>query len=275
MQLGRWLYLGLIPAILLLAGFFYALFTLVASAFVSDGAVGFARFAAFFARADYIDVLVRTLWIAGLTTAIAVVIGYPVAYLIARTRTGRTWLLLLVIAPWLTSVVVRTYGWMVILGNRGLINGFLQWAGLGGRPVPLMYNAFGIIVGLVHVLCPFMIIAIFSTLQQLDPALEEAAMSLRARPWRIFRKVMLPLTLPGVISGAIVVYLMATGAIVTPLLLGGLRDRMLGTQIFQEIFALYNFRRAAAMALILLVSSLIVIIPMQLAEARVRRWTQG
>jgi len=271
MQLGRWLYLGLIPAILLLAGFFYALFTLVASAFVTDGVVGFARFASFFLRADYVDVLVRTLWIAGLTTAIAVVIGYPVAYLIARTRTGRTWLLMLVIAPWLTSVVVRTYGWMVILGNRGLINGFLQWAGLAGRPVPLMYNSFGIIVGLVHVLCPFMIIAIFSTLQQLDPALEEAAMSLRARPWRIFRKVLLPLTLPGVISGAIIVFLMATGAIVTPLLLGGLRDRMLGTQIFQEMFELFDFPKAATMAIILTVSAICVVLPLQWLERRVGR----
>jgi len=160
---------------------------------------------------------------------------------------------------------------MVILGNRGLINGFLQWAGLAGRPVPLMYNSFGIIVGLVHVLCPFMIIAIFSTLQQLDPALEEAAMSLRARPCRIFRKVLLPLTLPGVISGAIIVFLMATGAIVTPLLLGGLRDRMLGTQIFQEMFELFDFPKAATMAIILTVSAICVVLPLQWLERRVGR----
>lgn len=271
MQPGRWLYLGLIPAILLLAGFFEGLFTLVASAFVDHGAIGIGQFRAFLARADYIDVLLRTLWIAGITTLVAALIGYPVAYLIARTRTGRTAMLLLVIAPWLTSVVVRTYGWMVILGNRGLINGFLQWAGMEGRPLPLMYNPFGIIVGLVHVLCPFMVIAIYATIQQLDPALEEAAMSLRARPVRIFRRVLLPLTLPGVISGAIVVFLMATGAIVTPLLLGGQRDRMLGTQIFQDMFQLFDFPKGAVMAIILTASAICVVLPLQWLERRASR----
>jgi putative spermidine/putrescine transport system permease protein len=127
----------------------------------------------------------------------------------------------------------------------------------------------------VHVLLPFMIISILATLSQLDRRLTEAGMSLGAGPLETFGRVTLPLSLPGVLSGCSLVYLIASGAIITPLLLGGLRDRMLGTQIFQEIFALYNFRRAAAMAVILLVSSLVVIIPMQVAEARVRRWTQG
>jgi len=123
----------------------------------------------------------------------------------------------------------------------------------------------------VHVLLPFMIISILAILVQLDRRLPEAGMSLGAGPFETFCRVTLPLSMPGVLSGCSLVYLLASGAIVTPILLGGVRDAMLGTQIFQEIFALYNFHRAAALAMVLLVTSLVVILPVQWLEARLRR----
>ncbi len=275
MKFGRWLYLGLVPMALLLAAFVFGLIWLVGQSFVGPRGFGFVHYASFFARTDYIEVLVRTVWVAALTTVICLAIGYPAAYFIARTTRHRNYLLMLVILPWLVSVVVRTYGWVVILGNKGLVNSLLAWTRLADRPIPMMFNVTGIVIGLVHVFCPFMIIAILSSFMQMERSLEEAAMSLGARPWRTFRKVLLPLTLPGVISGTILVYLMSMGAIVTPLLLGGLRDRMLGTQIYQELFQLFNTGKASAMAVILTVAALVVILPLQWLEHRVSRHTRS
>lgn len=271
MKFGRWLYLGLVPMALLLGAIVFGLIWLVGQSFASPRGWGLVQYASFFARADYVEVLVRTIWVAALTTVICLVIGYPAAYFVARTVRYRNLLLMLIILPWLVSVVVRTYGWVVILGNRGLINGFLAWTGATERPIPMMFNVTGIVIGLVHVFCPFMMIAILSSFMQMERSLEEAAMSLGARPWRVFRKVLLPLTLPGVISGTILVYLMSTGAIVTPLLLGGLRDRMLGTQIYQEFFQLFNVPKASAMAVILTLAALVVILPLQWLEHHVSR----
>jgi len=208
--------------------------------------------------------------VAGLTTLICALIGYPIAAFIANAR-RRNLLLVLVISPWLTSVIVRTFGWIVILGNRGLLNNLLRSLGITDGPVRILFTPTGTILGLVHVLAPFMIISILATLVRLDRRLAEAGMSLGAGPFETFLRVTFPLSLPGVLSGCSIVYLLASGAIVTPILLGGLRDAMLGTQIFQEIFALYNFHRASALAMVLLVTSLVVVIPIQWLDGRLRK----
>lgn len=134
---------------------------------------------------------------AGLTTVVSLFISYPVAYFIARFQGRRDWLLVLILLPWLVSVVVRTYGWIVILGNRGLLNGFLGWLGVIDSPLRLLFNTTGVVIGLVHVFCPFMILAILAVFLQLERALEEASMSLGAGPLETFRRVVLPLSLPG------------------------------------------------------------------------------
>jgi putative spermidine/putrescine transport system permease protein len=216
---------------------------------------------------DTIQILIwRTVKVAGMTTLICAVLAYPLASFIASSR-RRNLLLILVISPWLTSVIVRTFGWIVILGNRGVLNTSLRSLGLIDAPLRILFTPAGTILGLVHVLLPFMIISILAVLVQLDRRLPEAGMSLGAGPIQTFLRITFPLSLPGVLSGCSLTYLLASGAIVTPILLGGLRDTMLGTQIFQEIFALYNFNRAAAMAMVLLVTSLVV----QWVEARLRR----
>ena len=276
MRLGRFAWLLMLPLAAALGLFLFSLGVLVWSSFAgADGVPKLDLYARFFARRDYVDVLVRTLWVAGLTTLVSLAIGYPVAWAVARHKGRRDWLLVLIILPWLVSVVVRTYGWIVILGNRGLLNAFLGWLGVVDTPLKLMFNTTGIVIGLVHVFCPFMILAILAVFLHLERSLEEASMSLGAGPWKTFRKVIWPLSLPGVISGTMIVYLMATGAIVTPLLLGGLRDRMLGTQIYQEMFQVFDFPRAATMAVILTATALAVVLPLGMLERRVSRNLKG
>jgi putative spermidine/putrescine transport system permease protein len=259
------------PKALLVGVFLFAIGTIViGSIHDNDGNFTLALYADLL-RSNTIQILTwRTVTVAGLTTIICAVIGYPLASYIAGSR-RRNLLLVLIISPWLTSVIVRTFGWIVILGNRGLLNNTLRGLGLTDGPVRILFTPTGTILGLVHVLLPFMIISILATLVRLDRRLREAGMSLGAGPFETFLRVTFPLSLPGVLSGCSIVYLLASGAIVTPILLGGLRDTMLGTQIFQEIFALYNFHRAAAIAMVLLVTSLVVVIPIQWIDARLRK----
>ena len=204
-----------------------------------------------------------------MTAALCLLLGYPTAWFIARTRLRRDALLLLVVLPWLVSVVVRTYGWIVLLGNRGLINALLTMSGATDRPVQLMFNTGGVLIGLVHVFCPFVVLTVLGSLSAIDPAMEEAGTSLGAGPLALFCRVLLPLSLPGAISGLTLVYLMSAGAIVTPLLLGGIGDQMLGSQIYAEVFEQFDFPKASVMAVLLALSSLVVVVPLRLLERRV------
>lgn len=216
------------------------------------------------------SVLVRTIVISAITTFVCAVLGYPLALFLARSRNRNLWLIL-VISPWLVSIVVRTFGWMVLLGSRGVVNTALHATGIIGPPLRILFTPTAVVIGLVHVFLPFMVIAILSSLLQTDRRLEEASRILGATRWQTFRSVTLPLSVPGLIGGCSLVLLMATGAIVTPLLLGGLRDRMLGTQIYTEIFQVFNFQRAAALALILLVVALALVTPLRFVEGRLRK----
>lgn len=258
----------LAPSAILIGIFLIGLVRLIASSVLIDGQIDLHHYVDIMNRPDYVAMLGRTLRTAALTTFFCLLLGYPTAYYVARYQGNRNILLLLIIFPWLVSIVVRSYGWVVILGPRGLVNGFLMWAGMADRPFKLMYNDFGVVMGLVHVLLPFMIIAILSVLMQISRTLEEASMSLGGRPVYSFRTVLLPLSLPGILTGVTLVYLMSTGAIVTPLLLGGLGDTMIGTEIFQEVMHFFDYPKAAALATVLLVTAMAVVLPLQFLE----RW---
>lgn len=258
----------LVPVLVLLACFGYGIVELVRLSLIDDGELTLANYREFLSRADYIGVLIRTVWVSITVTFFAVLLGYPVAYGIWRYQGNRNLLLIVVILPWLVSIVVRTYGWIIILGPRGLVNETLAWLGVIDHPLRLMFNPLGVVIGLVHVLMPFMIIAILSALLQLDRRLEEASMSLGGRPAYTFLRVTLPLSMPGVMSGVILVYLLSSGAIVTPVLLGGIQDRMIGTQIYQEVMQTFNFPKAATLAIVLLTSGLAVVLPLQMIERR-------
>ncbi len=183
--------------------------------------------------------------------------------------------MLLVILPWLVSLVVRTYGWVVLLGNRGTLNSLLMWLGLTDMPVRMLFNQSGVIIGLVHVFCPFMIISILTVFMHIERSFEEASMMLGAGPVQTFMRVIAPLSLPGVVSGCTIVFLLSTGAVITPLLLGGPRNAMLATQIYQDVFQLFNFPKAAAMAILLTLCAALLIWPLQITEKRVLRHLKG
>lgn len=259
-----------IPMLLMIAIFLYGFVRIGFESFTPKGEFTLDLYTEFLSEPVYVRVLVRTVWVAVVTTCLCLLLGYPVAMLLARSR-HRDLLLILLISPWLVSVVVRTFGWMILLGNRGVINLALKDLGMIDTPIKMMFNATGVIIGLVHVLVPLMVICVLSVLIQAEKQLEEAATSLGASPVQTFARVIWPLSLPGVYLGASLTLLTSTGAIVTPLLLGGLRDGMLGTQIYQEIFSMFNFPRAAALAIILLVISFLLVLPLLAHESRMRR----
>jgi putative spermidine/putrescine transport system permease protein len=265
----------LLPAGLVMSLFIYGLLQLGWQSFLFENQFGLGNYTSFFARADYVNVLIHTIEIAIETTLICLALGFSAAYAIARAKRWRNLLLILVILPWLVSVVVRTYGWIVILGNRGTLNSLLMWTGLTEGPVRLLYNQTGVLIGLVHVFCPFMIISILTVLMQIDRSLEEASMSLGAGRVETFLRVVAPLSIPGVIAGSTIVFLLSTGTIITPLLLGGPRNGMLSTQIYQDVFQLFNFPKAGAMALILMLVSMLVVWPLQIVERRLTRRLKG
>lgn len=266
--------LGL-PKALAITAFIASLVGLAVASFSDrDGHLSLALYQSLLHSPAIQLVILRTLWVAAVVTLISLVLAYPLALFIAQAR-NRDMMLILVLSPWLTSIVVRTFGWVVLLGNRGVINQSLIGLGLIDTPIQMIFTPGGMILGLVHVLLPFMVISILSVLVQLDRRMTEAGMSLGAGPIETFFRVTLPLSSPGALSGCALVYLVSAGAIVTPLLLGGVRDRMMGTQIFQEIFGLYEFPRAAGLALILVVTSLLAVAPIQALDSWARRKVSG
>ena len=210
----------------------------------------------------YVDALAATLRIGAITTVIALVIGYPLAHWMARMRSrlGHALLLMAVIAPLLTGIVVRTFAWMTVLGDRGVINTTLAWLGVIERPLPLMYNEFGVIVGLVHIYVPFMVLTLIGVIGRIDPALEEAARSLGASKARTFVEVTLPLSLPGIVAGSLLVFALAISAYVTPVLLGGNSVLTVPMLIYQQVSASFNLGFAGALGALLLAVALLLVL---------------
>ena len=209
----------------------------------------------------YFDALVATMRIGAITTIVALLIGYPLAHLMARmhSRVGHALLLMAVIAPLLTGIVVRTFAWMTLLGDRGVINTTLQWLGLAAKPLPLMYNEFGVVIGLVHIYVPFMVLTLVGVIGRIDPTLEEAARGLGASRLRTFMEVTLPLSLPGILAGSLLVFALAISAYVTPVLLGGNNVLTLPMLIYQQVSASFNLGFAGALGVVLLAVSLALV----------------
>lgn len=207
----------------------------------------------------YVGVLVDTLLIAGYAAGICLVLGYPVAYLLASA--SNRWAaigILFVLLPFWTSVLVRTYGWMVLLGRNGVINQALLEIGLISQPLALLNNTTGVLIGLVHVLLPYMIFPLYAVMRRMDSGLVAAAQGLGASGLQTFLRVYFPLTLPGVLAGVTLVYVLSIGFYITPALLGGGRVAMMATLIEQQVRTFLNWGFAAALSAVLLVVTLLV-----------------
>src|ERR1700730_6022977 len=250
------------PSMLFLAMFFaLPALGLISYSFLtqaSDGTVGLPltleHYRHFFATPLYSRVLRTTIEISLITTALAIVLGYPVALVMVRSPPLiRQTITIIVIAPLVVSVVVRTYGWQLILGNgpTGILNWMLLNTGIIRSPVALLYSETAVVIGSLHVFFPMMVLPLASALGKIDPRLEDAARTLRATAWRTFRRIILPLSLPGLTVGCTLVFSLTAGSFVTPAILGGTSGQMLGVLVEQQILIVYNWPFGAACATVL------------------------
>jgi putative spermidine/putrescine transport system permease protein len=202
----------------------------------------------------------------GISTALGtLVVGYPIAYYLARsTSRWRHYVFVVIFVPLLFSIVIRTFGWIVLLGSNGLLNGLLIQLGAIDRPVVWLYNFPMTVIGLVHVFLPFMVLSVLSSLSRVDQRIEDAAAILGAGPWRTFRHVTLPLSSQGIFGGCAIVFSLTVGAYVTPRLLGGGRVQVLATEIYTQMLEIGDWGMAALLGAALTVVTLLGIALYQL-----------
>ena len=219
------------------------------------------QYARFLLDAHHLRILSTTLGLAFGVTLVTAVLGYPLAYGLARARSPRRRALgvTALLIPLMTSVVVRSYGWMILLASTGLVNATLLATGAVSRPIQLLFTPTGVVIALAEVLLPLMVLSLLPVLQGVDLALEEASHSLGASPLATFRHIILPLSLPGLVSGSVLVFVLSVGAFATPRLVGGPTTDIITVLIYEQTLSLLNwpFGAAAAWVLLLLVLTLI------------------
>jgi putative spermidine/putrescine transport system permease protein len=249
-----------VPALLFLAVYFGVPLLQIAaqSIGIGDDHIGLESYVEFLTDPIGLQVLIRTLITAIAITAICVVLGYPYAYLmtVAGPR-ARTLMMVAVLVPFWSSVMVRTFAWLILLGESGPINSFLVAFGIG--PVPLVRNLVGAIIGMVHIMLPFMVLPMYATMRAVDRRLLVAAQTLGARPASAFFRVYLPLSLPGVYAGSVVVLMLSLGFFVTPAVLGSPKESLLSQLIVARALQVLDLKLAGTMAVVLLAAALIVL----------------
>ena len=209
----------------------------------------------------YLEIIARTLVLGLTVTLLTLVIGYPVAFFLARTTSRwRPWLTILVVFPLLLNLVVRTFGWIALLAQNGLVNQALQALGLVEAPVKLLFNFAGLLIGLTHIFLPFMVLVLIGAIQAIPRDVEDAARVLGASWLATFVRVTLPLSAPGILSGGILVFVLTISALVTPRLLGGPTYRVMSTLIFDEFLQRLNWPAGSAQALLLTALVLLLIL---------------
>ncbi|MCS7256054.1 MAG: ABC transporter permease [Thermomicrobium sp.] len=250
----------LLPALVLLVVLFvYPIARLLVTSVYADGQFTLEHYRRIVEVDLYLRVLRTTFVIALQVTGICLALGYPLAYFLAslRPRIARL-LMILVLIPFWTSILVRTYAWMVLLQRQGVVNRWLLELGLIDEPLRMMYNRIGVLVGMSHVLLPFMVLPTYAVMRGIDRTLLRAAANLGASPVQAFLRVFLPLSLPGVAAGSLLVFILALGFFITPALMGGRTDMMIAQLIETQIRTELNFSFAAALAAVLLVITLVI-----------------
>jgi putative spermidine/putrescine transport system permease protein len=208
----------------------------------------------FFSDTFYLRILSNTFLLGGLVVFFCLLIGYPVSYFLARSRSRwRGFMLFLVVSPLLVSAVVRNIGWFPILSDEGLLNWLVLKLHVTSAPIPLISNFTGVVIGLVHALLPFMILSLTTVIQRIEPELEYAAASLGAGPFTVFTQVLLPLSAPGAVGGSLIVFTMTIAAFTTPVIMGGNRVLVMATYIGQQFRTVLDYATGATAAAVLLV----------------------
>ena len=218
---------------------------------------------------NYIEVLgdpyfhgifLRTFIISILVTLLCALLGTPEAYILHRmTNPWKSICLLAILGPLLISVVVRTLGWAILIGSKGVINQTLLGIGLIDEPIKLMFTTTGVVIALVHVLIPFMVLSVWASLQKLDPKVESAGQSLGATPFTVLRRIVIPQIMPGVLSGSLIVFALTASAFATPSILGGRRLKVVATTAYDEYLGTLNWPLGASITILLLVANIIII----------------
>ena len=244
----------LLPGTMLLLLVFVVPIALFLSRSILDPQLTSEHFLHIFENPVYLRVLWVTFRISFTVTAICILLGYPIAYLLSTVSDrSRNLLMILVLIPFWTSLLVRNYAWMVLLGRQGVINNILVGIGILEQPLKLLHTAFAVNVGMIQMMMPFMILSMFSVMKGIDRRLVSAALSLGANRFKAFFKVYFPLSLPGVGAGSLLVFIYSLGCFITPALLGGRKDVMISMLIEEQVSTMLNWGFASALALLLLV----------------------
>jgi len=255
----------LVPAVLLLVVAFIGPVGMLLSRAFTHPQIGLQNFVDLWERRGFLQVLWNTITIAAIATPICVLIGFPVAHAMTHGSARlRRWLIFIVLVPFWTSLLVRTFANVILLQRNGPLNAMLVGLGLTAEPLPLLYNMSGLLFGAVQVLLPFVIFPLHAAMLRVDPAYMQAALTLGAGPVRAFFRVYLPLTMPGLLTGATLVFISTLGYYVTPAMLGGPRQTMIAQLIQDQIGQFGNWGIAGALALLLLLVSGAMLLLLQL-----------
>ena len=225
---------------------------------VNDPVWTLSHYIALAGDAVFLKVFSNTLYTSSIVTAGTLILGYPLALSLVRTPRWAPLIMILILLPFWTSVLVRSYAWMVLMGRHGLINEALLAAGMIEQPLRILNTPLATRIAMVHILLPYMVLPIANALRQIDPSLARASSGLGATPWATFRQVILPLSMPGVAAGVLLVFVLALGFYITPAMVGGPREITLSMLIAQQVDQL-NWSYAACLSAVLLVTSLALI----------------
>jgi len=243
------------PLLIYLAVFFlYPLLSFLPTSIFYDGGFSFDKYVRAFTKTVYLRILGTSFMIAGSTTLVTLLLAYPVAYLFTNT-TGKMKGIItaFIILPFWTSILVRIYAWMSLLGYNGIFNRMFIEVGVISEPIPMMFNRFGVLVGMVHFMLPYMVLSIYAVMSGIPHVYMQAGANLGAPPLKRFVKIYLPLSMPGVGAGCLLVFILALAFFITPALMGGLKDTMIAQIVEQQIRETFDWPFAAALSTILII----------------------
>jgi len=252
-------WLMLAPAIILLCVFFvYPLIGMLLRS-VFDPAFTLKHYVQFFGDPAYLHVLLTTFQISILVTLATIGLGYPLAYFLSQQKTKTAGLLMIVVVvPYFTSVLVRTYAWMILLGTGGIVNELLASLGIISQPIKIMYTRTGVVIGMTYILLPYMILALYSVMRGIDTTLMRAAESLGASKFQAFWRAFFPLSLPGLASGGLLVFILAIGFFITPALMGSEQDSTIPMLIDSQVETYFHWGFASTLSTVLLACTLVL-----------------